>query len=361
MCGCNNTVSNRTVQARAFATVGLFRKISETVPADLACIYVLTHQQPDIHLAVSKLIDDQANDKNIINDYVESSGIAQMAKDYLARQFWKNIKFITSPSCMKLRLSDGTRVRLFPRDLLRAIDGMYISPSSKLWNIRHQIRTLHSLAVREMSECDRWDISHQSINGTQLEAIHQRELNVMHSFHMALCEYGLSSVGKQHIPNSSEKDLLLDLIESMLVMFGPYDYMTNCASRQIYEYCRLNDDDSIHKTHFHCHAIKCRTGRYCNTNAIYGFSSWSDGVYAAVSKLQNISPEAALCAGNICNVFSSKICSIPDQFLERHNPCPSREVAMYLKSELTLQREKMKLADSENSNRIYCTCDEEEC
>lgn len=345
-------------QARAFATLGLLRLVTESTPTDLVCTYILRSRQSwGLKDRVREINKEKVgntyrggqmscNQDHIANriKYLPE-GIIRMTKDYLIRQFWKNIHHLTSYNCMHVDAinidSNGHRnARLFPKELLRAISAMHVNQSSRIWDLRHEIGTLHALCAPDFMEQPKWLASYRSCgrsDRSQFDAMSRREEMNIEALNSVFNNYYWQISNRQHIPNDAEKNILLNFIETFLIMFGPGMFHENFLSRQIYEYCRVNDIYSPNPNGQKFE--RYRTSKY-DPQVVVDEYYWTNGIDQLLNWLKHLSPEAALCTGFLNNDDWDGLMVLKPDTLKSITPNPYREVSIYLKTEMAVQRQK---------------------
>ena len=368
-CSRDEIVRASTELARAFATIGLLRLVNGATPVDMVCTYIIRTKQPwglrgkacevnDKH----ETCEGQMTIRN--NRHADAlkpfpDGIVRMAKDYLIREFWQHIDHLKNGPVLRTRerwygTTSGTnntscginRLRVFPKEVLQALRGIRINESSRIWDARHAIGALHSVCTPTMLDDPEWLLSKRyegRIDESHFDVIRNQEDRAITALLSVLDNYCWQTINRQSIPNDVEKGLLLDLIESLIIMFGPGTFAENYISRQIYEYARLSDTFAVKPDKIFS---QCAINRFRDRILSTGNFDWSDGTRMILERLRHLSPEAAMCTGYIPedDYWDSVLMNNPD-VLKRQTPQPHREVAIYLKTELIVQSQKKNYAD----------------
>lgn len=347
---------------RSFAVIGLLRHVKEATPTDMICTYIIrTNQSWGLRSKVNDINCQNSNRKYqmTVRDSQRAdklkqfpAGIVRMSKDYLIREFWKHIDHLLSTSCMRVSngcgrfggSEDGKLLRMFPNEVLKVLRCIQINQSSRIWDARNAIGSLHAVCTPIMFEKPNWLISTKysgKFDKTQFDIIRTPEERSLSALLSVLDNYCWQVDNRAHIPNDTEKNLLLDLIESLIVMFGCGQFAENFVLRQVYEYSRLQD------------SFGGRKG-ISNDFSQYQFSKfndrnekceyWNNGVNAIIERLRHLSPEAAICTGYIGNNFWDSVLANNPDVLKTQTPQPYREVSLYLKAELEVQRQKREYA-----------------
>ena len=348
--------------ARSFAVIGLLRHVKEATPTDMICTYITRTNQSwgliskvhEVNCAKSNLKYQMTVRDNHDADKLKQfpAGIVRMSKDYLIREFWKHIDHLRSSSCMRINnycgqfggSENGRLLRLFPNEVLKVLRCIQINQSSRIWDARNAIGSLHAVCTPIMFEKPNWLLSTKyggKFDKTQFDVIRTPEERSLSALISVLDNYCWQVDNRAHIPNDAEKNILLDLIESLIVMFGCGQFAENFVLRQVYEYSRLQD------------SFGGRKG-LPNDFSVYQFRQfddrqeindhWRNGVEMIIERLRHLSPEAAICTGYIGNNFWDSVLVNNPDILKAQTPQPYREVSLYLKAELEVQRQKKNYA-----------------
>lgn len=364
-CSRDEIVSADEELSRAFATVGLLRHVVKATPIDQVCVYIVQTQvqyggifdracriNQDVpgyckwrnHMTINE--NEAADRVKIMPD-----GIVKMSQDYLIRTFWKQITHLTGKFChnggrrgWNNEICGGpvSRIRIFPKELLKTLSSMYVPNTGRIYDLRMAISALHAVATPTMLDAPEWVDHRDNIRYSYIkryfEPMKNEHLRKIDAILNVLNDYLYQPQTKSDIPNDIEKNILLDLIESFLVMFGPRSFADNYVMRQTYEYFRLYDTLGTK-------SAKYRSYQYAFDWADPERYSKNDGIESTVFHLKNLSPEAAICMCDI-NRFMSEYGfywgALNPKMLEMIHPQPIPEVALYLKRELDTQRSKLK-------------------
>lgn len=362
-CSRDEIVRASTELARSFATVGLLRHVTDATPIDMVCTYINRTGQPWGLKHLTRNINewtgsDKYEGKQLTipeshrADRVKylPEGIIKMSKDYLIRAFWKQIDHLKSGACMRVassyRNEQGHMVtRLFPKEVVKTLGGLRINQTSRIWDARNEIGALHSVCTPTMLDKPYWLKSTRyggDADMSQFDVLRSNEERNLSALVSLLDNYCWQVNNRQQIPNDIEKGILLDLIECFLIMFGPNPFHESYVMRQVYEYARLQDSYVQRATPKAFSECACK--RF-DDRAVYDrYESWAKGVEGVIERLRNLTPQAAICAGYIGTDYWRGVMTNNSDVMKANNPQPLREVAIYLKLELDVQRMKEKYA-----------------
>ena len=359
---------------RAFATLGLLRKVTNRAPLDLLLTYCsLTHgnrngwvMETRINDEIRKMFSDTDiskyalyDDSGAVKPTAIPDGIIRMAKDYLVRMFWTQLEGVKEYVNGYYR-ADGSfdddgvcAFKIFPKRLLDTIRTVRISPNFKLWDARNAIQDIHTACVGNYGEMPEWmadprrrmdNFVRRDKMGT-LEDIHVRNLQ---SLRVVIDNYRWNNLTKLSIPNEVEKNLLIDFYEIMVMMFSKMQYASAYCHKQSYDYfCKHNDDSEPP-------AMKI-------TNSFNETSETKTGYHLTESvnpHLRYLTPEAAICIDLSKCDLNSSVCEYDWKKVNR-DLVP--EVHPYLFTEQVVVRHKMrkarKILEKFGVGRSSCCCD----
>lgn len=341
--GCNSTriVRDITFISRAFAAIGLMRRVTAATPPDLVCTYILQSRQPGLMCYVFDIADDK-NNWEVISTINRASasdrsitfptGITKMAKNYLVRMFWKNIRSLN-------RLvhhvgcgydPDYAGVKIYPKEVCDVLGHIRVHSNSILWDTRNAIQDLHAVATPTMLDAPAWMTNNYAakVNKSMFSTLSDIQTRNLDALKCVLENYCWNT-GNQHIiPNDAEKSLLLDLIECFM-MLEVGDYRRMYRIRQAYECARVG-------------AVFGKASRIKKLSSTDLFGNNSEYVYEAcanrfIEELKYSSPEAALCMQVLKN--PGIIYNVP-KFSKESITSPINEVVAYLNAELCVENEK---------------------
>jgi len=364
-----DVVRASTERARSFAMVGLLRQVKEATPLDMVCTYIIQTNQP---WGLRDRVDDldwSKRDRTYCNalsirgnanaDRLRRfpEGIVKMSKDYLIRMFWKQIDHLRSQACMHVSASgiEFTKgdyrtgwcptnvMRTYPRAVLDALAACHIHHNSRLWDAQHAIGALHAVCTPLMLDRPSWvrpgcGFEADKRQFDTMKGNHSRAIACLESM---LNDYCWNTNNRSHIPNDAEKNILLDLIECFLVMFGPESFANSFRARQVYEYCRIGDVMSNQS----CGCRRCGCGESADVSSgEVGYNSWARGRHEIFEKLKHLSPETAICAGRLIDSYMRDLGTCVEVMREI-NPQPSKEVELFLRAEFEVQIQKEKASE----------------
>ena len=343
MSNSKRIVGGSAALARAFATVGLLRLVKSTTPPDLVCVYTIQTSQPyglRSHINnISWSKSDRSGWTPTILRANESSrpisfppGLVKMAKDYLTRMFWRNVKgLIRFATVRETRYSYGLPyVPTYPKAICDVLSHIRVHSNSILWDARNAIVDLHAVATPTMLDAPSWKEGRRSYDKSQFFPLQQNQVSNLNALQCVLDNYNWNSGNELSIPNEAEKKLLLDLIECFLMM-NCEDYPVAFRLRQAYEYARIGNafgHDGMSKSMRDSWTFKS----YQIRDGIYESEAFISGI---MERLKYTSPEAAICMTVLSG--NNPVYEIPG-FSAAHVGAPINEVMAYLAAEINVER-----------------------
>ena len=339
----------------AFAMIGLMRHVNLTAPLDLINVYVdQTNQtwafksivrtndvsnwmieRPIVDIRASRQMDKMVN---------VPSGLVNMAKDYLARSFWKKIDFLrdvlnyATPEASMIRRdncpsNEATERMTYPKSVLNTLIGIRLSNYASLWDSRNAIEAIHAVCTPVLLERPDWLSKKESFrpccNPGSSDTMKDGHRRVLETMLTILDNYCWNEGNRKTIPNQAEKGLLLDLIESLITLKCGNNFASTFIRRQCYEYARLED---VYHLSIPNYEMRFNIKNFTNTNNTIP----EVRIDAFVDGLKHLSAEAALCLNVVVNKCNWGMFS--EELLKKMKPQPLNEVAIYLKTNVTLQR-----------------------
>ena len=358
-----NIIDDYTYLTRAFAVIGLMRRVKSATPIDLVVNYLEdTHSQGPREL-IWQVIDANEPENSRNGDQIRESamrgrspmipdGIYRMAKGYLINKFWQNIHYLMDSyhirsNCHgsiedRYRNQPISALRLYPKEVINTLGGLKINSNCDLWEARNAIANLHAVVTPVMLDTPSWMKTQKYGQQSNLMAIGPSQARNVSALWCVLNNYLWKHDGSKDIPNDAEKEILLNLIETFVIMFGgecDYSFSDLYKFRQTYEYARIGSFMSASPT---------KLG-YGNGRGVYfGDETSCDGrafVPARIETLQYMSPEAALCIGDMTEGgYSYYYDSARSETFKRINPVPINEVKVFLNVEYVAQLKKRNAA-----------------
>jgi len=362
-------VDGATTLARSFAAIGLMRKVTESTPYDLVFTYVYRHMRNSApywnlsdHAYFNSAKKESKTQLTVWEDNADKlripEGLKKMAKDYLIRTFWRNLTTIGSSLEVyrdPKRWVGGVDVpvvRRFPKNVLNVLGTLNINPGLRLWDARSAISDLHAVAVPKGTEYVEPDIK-------SFDIMRAREIRNVGTLISILSNYSWNEGNRRTIPNEAERNIVLDLLDSLLTLFGCDSYTSSYGKRACYEYTIATGKDGICRNMVGPGGISIPKRIY----ARYGVN-----VPAIVARLSRLTPEAALChpllsRGNLDSILNNfRYDSLNETVLEQTVPNPIPEVVAFLNAELTLQLMKSEVCKRAlrdyNNGKPICGFDE---
>ena len=365
---------------RALATIGLLRHVTDAVPLDAVCVYTNQTKHPyGIRRFTDRLgycsyycqerhqftVDDEKEQSAPI---VVPNSLIKMTKDYIVRAFWDQINHLRSSDIICLDCQVGQSggnsmrevLRTFPKSVLNTISGIKISSYASLWDSKNAIEALHAACVPDSFDAAFCPDANRTADIMRIE--HRRNISQLLS---VLNNYSWNANNRNNIPNEAEKKLLLDLIESLTIMFGGFEgyrngFFGNVERKKLYEFALKTDKlDRNRQTH----VLTCRGDAF--DTRVGG--SWNHAYTNKYTEdTRHMSPEAAICLQTFAFEPNDPRVTmfIPNPVeLKKLRPQPLNEVAIYLRNEANLAWVKAKHISEELERRkhYYDECCEAPC
>lgn len=355
--GCNSCriVRDSTALSRAFAAIGLLRLVKAATPPDLICTYILQSGQP---CGFRCYVDNTSWHKKIgcqsdipdITDTNEAAraitfppGLAKMAKGYLARMFWKNVRGLVQMAYkQKNEFLYGQRgdqpglVKMYPKEVCNVLNHIRVHSNSILWDARNAISDLHAVVTPTLLDKPTWKPGRE-VNLSMFAPLSSLQTRNLDALSCVLDNYCWNTGNQNQIPNDAEKTLLLDLVEAFIMM-NCGNYPETYRRRQTYEYARVGNAFSQGKE-----AKRIRESYlYRPYNTTVDSYSYEACVNNFVETLKHSSPEAAICMTVLKN---PQLLSTVPQFSKPSVAVPINEVTAYLAAEICVEREKCETVD----------------
>lgn len=366
----NSVIDDYAYITRAFAVIGLMRRVKSATPLDLIINYLdATHKCcgsiNDIVWDAIRSHDPERTSGDHISDNalrghvpVIPDGIYRMAKSYLVRRFWKNVKYLIDSRNLNYASygtiydphANSTMARLYPKDVITVLGSLHINSNCNLWDARNAIANLHAVVTPTMFDTPKWAtwrnccdrLGSSTVNRTQdLMAIGTPQARNIASLWCILTNYiWRNSDSQKDIPNDAEKEILLNLIEIFVIMFsGNISFNDAYRFRQTYEYARIGSYMGTTNVYVPYEGRRNFLGliRYSRT---YN----NEFVSTVVDALKHMSPEAALCINtldrNWCGGARRWYGDGQEKLLMELNPAPINEVKVFLNTEFNIQIKK---------------------
>ena len=367
---------------RALATIGLLRHVTDAVPVDAVCVYSNQTKQPyGIRQLTEKIgyydhwysekpqktIRDEKEDTK---EYVIPNSLIKMTKDYIARSFWNQIdhlrggdRICIDTGCCWDRGDMNATVRAFPKDVLNTIAGLRLSKYANLWDSKNAIAALHAVCVPDSFERPKYFFRDNAPTTDVLKIEHKRNISILSTI---LSNYCWNATNRQSVPNQAEKNLLLDLIESLTILFGLSSdgnrsgFFDNYARKQIYEFARTTDKLDRSRN------LRFLSAQGATFDTRVGQGSWDlSRTNKYIEDIRHISAEAAICLRTVASDPNDPrtYSFVPNPTeLAKLKPQPLNEVAIYLSIERNVAWIKARklqgyLQERERRENGECVCE----
>ena len=322
--GCS--VDNRLLLSRAIALIALLRKVDESVPLDAICVYLDEVDCSGLRSILLSADQIKRIDSNAVDSYrdyglrswrvfgqdsqlVMPEAVVKMVKEYIARVWWDHASILSDygwPSqhysdnlngCYGSNLRSDIHLRVYPQYIIAALNAFnpigdtLVEMSDAITALLTVLRS--NMPTEYVAEYDcKLEEKRQAYTATPLTNRHITKLN---SLRYALINaFDRPSAGSV-MPDPVTKDLILNAIEIMTILFPPGDMSVQKAlrARVLYEYDRLGTN-----------AYQINTLQNTTRCGIYGsnernnYRDRMDGYTNAIAEMcGKLSPAAAIIFG----------------------------------------------------------------
>lgn len=340
--------------ARAFALTGLIRVLDDSVPDDLAYLYV---DQTDVS-GLDRVMRDSVveNKKPFV-----PNGVREMAKSYLGFAVNWQVSAILD-DLMFSAPRDGRRwlARTYPQNFRLALRALVLPTYADFEDVYEQINGLYAALIPASSFNGYGDheIDSTIAKRENFGLLNDNEDRTLWIVRDIMVGYIRRLQESKKLPPASMRAAYANAIDLLLVLFGPGDIISTLTAKRIYDFARLG---------------KVMTGPNAFTNyatrliereyTMSGGYCYPANVSGGLDEMKLFSPQAAICYGIQSNceevadpeyveqslVYpSSGFGKIPHDILKL-NTNPVHEVALYMTREYESMRHRLKAIGDEKA------------